>query len=372
MSKYYLGLMSGTSIDAIDAAIVDLGQRTATIIHTHSHPYANEIREEIVALCQTGQNEIERMGQLDMQVGHAFANAARTLLSKANIAAADIIAIGSHGQTIRHLPNANNPFSLQIGNPATIALQTGITTVADFRNADIAAGGQGAPLVPAFHHHVFGSSGVNRVILNIGGIANLTILDAKEQHAVSGFDTGPGNILMDAWTQEYFNLSFDDEGELAHRGTVNSGLLKMLLTDPYFTEPPPKSTGREYFNMNWLTDYLGNLNKPFEPIDILSTLNQLTVSTIIADVNKYAADTTELLVCGGGAKNKTLMNKLASELNNCNVATTEKYGVNPDWVEAAAFAWLAKMALNGHPANVPAVTGAKRSVILGGIYKGSG
>ncbi len=370
MSKYYVGLMSGTSIDAIDAAIVDFAQNTPTIIQTHSHPYATETHQEILALCQAGENEIERMGQLDMQVGLAFANATRTLLSKANIVATDIIAIGSHGQTIRHLPKASNPFSLQIGNPATIALQTGITTVADFRNADIAAGGQGAPLVPAFHDAVFGSSGVNRVILNIGGIANLTILGATEQHQVSGFDTGPGNILMDAWTQEYFNLPFDEGGELAHRGTVISGLLEALLTDPYFTEPPPKSTGREYFNMNWLTDYLENMDNPFAPTDILSTLNQLTIATIIADINKYAAETTELLVCGGGAKNKTLMNKLASELNNCNVATTEKYSLDPDWVEAAAFAWLAKMALDGNPGNVPTVTGAKQRVVLGGIYKG--
>ncbi|NOX43655.1 MAG: anhydro-N-acetylmuramic acid kinase [Gammaproteobacteria bacterium] len=373
MSKYYVGLMSGTSIDAIDAVIVDLSQNslksTPLIIQTHSHPYPHDIHDDILSLCQPGENEIERLGQLDMQVGHVFANATRTLLTKANLAASDIIAIGSHGQTVRHQPNVDNPFSIQIGNPTVIARQTGITTVADFRNADIAAGGQGAPLVPAFHNQLFGSSGINRVVLNIGGIANITTLSANPQHPVTGFDTGPGNILMDAWTQEYFDQAFDDDGELSHRGTANATLLEALLSDPYFTSTPPKSTGREYFNMNWLTDYLEKLNGTFEPIDVLSTLNQLTVTTIATEIKKYAPDTTELLVCGGGVKNKTLMNKLAIELNNCNVVTTEKYNLDPDWVEAVAFAWLAKMALDNAPGNIPTVTGAKHEVILGGIYK---
>ena len=368
MAEYYVGLMSGTSVDAIDAVLVDLADNSSEILQTHSCPFPRDIRKEILCLCEITDNETGRTGILDMQLGHLFANATRTLLSNAGVDPSTIIAIGSHGQTIRHQPEGDHPFSLQIGNPAVIALQTGINTVADFRNADIAAGGQGAPLVPAFHDQAFGSSGINRVILNIGGIANITVLPA-DTHQVTGFDTGPGNTLMDAWMQEYFNESYDDGGQLAHQGTINKELLNSLLQDPYFAQAPPKSTGREYFNLSWLSDYLEKLDSTFEPRDILSTLTELSALTIANAISQYAPATTEVLVCGGGTKNQYLLSRLSGLLSNSNVDTTRKYGLDPDWVEAVAFAWLAKQAIEGKPGNIPSVTGAKHPVVLGGIYK---
>lgn len=368
MSELYIGLMSGTSIDSIDAVLVDLSSHDPRVLNAHSHLIPEDIREQILSLCQAGDNEIERMGQLDMQLGNLFANAVRTLLSHAD-KTVEIKGIGSHGQTIRHCPGADNPFSLQIANPAVIALQTGITTIGDFRNADIAAGGQGAPMVPAFHQHVFGASGINRVIVNIGGIANITTLAADTSIPVTGFDTGPGNILMDSWMRAYFNEAYDEDGQLAHQGTCNKKLLDLLLNDGYFTQAPPKSTGREYFNLDWLSDYLEQLDETFEPANILATLNELTATTIANDIMKYAPDTTEVLICGGGAKNMTLLNNLMKLLGNCEVNTTAKYALDPDWVEAVAFAWLAKQCLSGETGNLPSVTGARHAVILGGIYK---
>jgi len=368
MAEYYVGLMSGTSIDAIDAVLVDLAENSPKILQTYSYPFPQDIHKEILSLCEITDNEIVRTGMLDMQLGHLFANATRTLLSNADVDPSTIIAIGSHGQTIRHQPEGDHPFSLQIGNPAVIALQTGINTVADFRNADIAAGGQGAPLVPAFHDQAFGSSGVNRVILNIGGIANITVLPA-DTHQVTGFDTGPGNTLMDAWMQEYFNQKYDDGGQLAHQGTINKALLNSLLQDPYFAQTPPKSTGREYFNLGWLSDYLEQLDATFEPQNILSTLTELSALTIANAIQQHAPAATEVLVCGGGTKNQYLLSRLSDLLSTCNVDTTQKYGLDPDWVEAVAFAWLAKQAIEGKPGNIPSVTGARQAVILGGIYK---
>ena len=314
------------------------------------------------------------MGRLDKELGVLFADATTTLLASPECKDLNISAIGSHGQTIRHLPKGQHPFSLQIANPAMIAAKTGITTVADFRTADMIAGGQGAPLVPAFHAEIFSSSKVNRVVLNLGGIGNITILPATTCTDTNisrtiGFDTGPGNLLMDSWTQQHFNKAYDDNGQLATQGNINTNLLETLLSDPYFSEKPPKSTGREYFNLDWLNNYLSKLETPLNPLDVLSTLNALTITTVTNDIQTYAAETREVLVCGGGTKNSTVLNGLANTLKSCQVVTTEKYGIHPDWVEAVAFAWLAKRTLAGESGNIPSVTGASKHVILGGIYK---
>ena len=377
MSQHFIGLMSGTSIDSIDAVLVDFSTAAPAIIQTHSHSIPDELRQEILSLCQPGDNEIERMGQLDKQLGELFANAVKILLSQPECKNINVNAIGSHGQTIRHLPKGPHPFSLQIANPAMIAAQTGITTIGDFRTADIIAGGQGAPMVPAFHANIFCADDSNRVILNLGGIGNITILPAGSlsdptQTNITGFDTGPGNLLMDSWTQQHFDKAYDDNGQLAKQGVVNNKLLAILLNDAYFGEKPPKSTGREYFNLDWLNRYLSNFTDTISPLDTLSTLNALTITTVANDILNYAPATTEVLVCGGGTKNSTVLEGLANALTSCQISTTEKYGIHPDWVEAVAFAWLAKRTLAGESGNIPSVTGARQHVILGGIYKAPG
>ena len=319
---------------------------------------------------RTGANEVERMGELDMALGELFAAAANAVIKKSGLAPKDIRAIGSHGQTIRHRPRAAHPFTLQIGNPSVIAERTGITTVADFRARDIAAGGQGAPLVPAFHRHVFHSPQRHRVIVNIGGIANITCLPADAAQPVTGFDTGPGNTLLDQWIRHRQGRSHDDNGQWAAAGRASNELLEQLLADPYFAAPPPKSTGREHFNLEWLQGHLKRLAAPPADADVQATLMQLTAGTIAGAIRRFLPETQEAYVCGGGAHNRALMAALTGNLSGIKVATTEALGLPPDWVEAAAFAWLAHQALQGQPGNVPSVTGAKRAVILGGIYPG--
>ena len=367
----YLGLMSGTSVDGIDAALVSLSDgKPPLLTATHAHPIPATIRDEIQALMRTGANEVERMGELDMALGELFAAAANAVIKKSGLAPKDIRAIGSHGQTIRHRPRAAHPFTLQIGNPSVIAERTGITTVADFRARDIAAGGQGAPLAPAFHRHVFHSPQRHRVIVNIGGIANITCLPADAAQPVTGFDTGPGNTLLDQWIRHRQGRSHDDNGQWAAAGRASNELLEQLLADPYFAAPPPKSTGREHFNIEWLQGHLKRLAAPPADADVQATLMQLTAGTIAGAIRRFLPETQEAYVCGGGAHNRALMAALADNLSGIRVATTEALGLPPDWVEAAAFAWLAYQALQGQPGNVPSVTGAKRAVILGGIYPG--
>jgi anhydro-N-acetylmuramic acid kinase len=291
------------------------------------------------------------------------------VLRKSGLAKKDIRAIGSHGQTLRHRPRAAHPFTLQIGNPSVIAERTGITTVADFRARDMAAGGQGAPMVPAFHHQMFHSAQRNRVIVNIGGIANVTCLPAVAAQPVSGFDTGPGNTLLDQWVHRHHAQARDDAGQWAASGRASRELLELLLSDPYFAAAPPKSTGREHFNMEWLQGHLKKLAVPLAAADVQATLVQLTAHSIARAIRGVLPQTQEAFVCGGGSHNRELMAALAGSLSGIAVATTEALGLSPDWVEAAAFAWLAHQTLEGQPGNVPTVTGAKHAVILGGIYK---
>jgi len=364
MAEYYVGLMSGTSLDGIDAALVDLCGRRPRLLHALTHPFPEDLRQRLAALCLPGEDEIERLGRADRDLGEEFAVALQRLLDASGVAAAEIRAIGSHGQTIRHRPAAG--FSLQIGDPNRIAQRTGITTVADFRRRDMAAGGQGAPLVPAFHAAVFRDATGNRVVLNLGGMANVTLLPADPARPVLGFDTGPGNVLMDLWAQRHLGHPFDADGNWAASGSVDEALLSRFLDDPYFHLPPPKSTGREHFNLDWLAASLAG--SEHSPADVQATLCELTAVSVAGAVRDTLADTDELLVCGGGAHNTYLLARLRARLAPVTVVTSDERGLPADWVEAVAFAWLARETLAGRPGNLPAVTGAGEAVVLGGVY----
>jgi len=362
-NELFIGLMSGTSVDSIDAAAISNDKQSFTVVATHTHPIPQLLKEKILQLCQPGENEINRMGELDTELGALFAQATLTLLDSASIEAKNVIAIGSHGQTIRHAPDHKHPFTLQIGNPAVISEMTGITTIADFRRADMAAGGQGAPLVPAFHHAVFQEDNIKRVIVNIGGMANISILNDPKR--VSGFDTGPGNVLLNEWIKKCKNLEYDKNGEWAEANTCNQQLLGNMLEDKYFLLKPPKSTGREHFNLSWLLDVCQS-TKDSEG-NIQSTLSELTAQSIASAIQEHAPKCEQLVVCGGGVHNLDLMNRLKKSADR-DVINSAALGLDPDFVEASAFGWLAQQTLLKKPANVPSVTGAKHSAILGAIY----
>lgn len=365
MMELYIGLMSGTSADGIDAALVDFSAATPNVIDTHYTPYSTDLREKIFALCRPGENEIERLGELDVLLGKLFAHTVHELLAKQSISADKILAIGSHGHTIRHSPKNTYPYTLQIADPNTIALNSGITTVADFRRKDMAAGGQGAPLVPAFHQYIFSDESRDRIIVNIGGIANITLL-RQHTKTILGFDTGPGNGLLDAWIFKHLGKPHDDHGNWGKQGSRNEKLLQRLLADPYFQLAAPKSTGREYFNLAWLEKHL--LDFDLKAIDVQASLVDLTAESIIRAVRDQLV-TGEMLICGGGVHNEWLMTRLAELAGkDFSVNTTAKYGVDPNWVEAIAFAWLAKRTMERKPGNLASVTGAHQEVILGGIY----
>lgn len=364
----YIGLMSGTSADGIDAALVDLGDVFPRLVATHQHEMPAAIKQEILHLCQPGPDEIQRMGTLDRTLGQLFSMATLGLLAQVGLRNSDIRAIGSHGQTIRHSPptTTNNPaFTLQIGDPNTIAELTGITTVADFRRRDIAAGGHGAPLVPAFHTAVFRHPDIARVIVNIGGMANITWLPPAA--AVLGFDTGPGNVLMDGWVFRHKQQPFDRNGTWAGSGTADGELLRRLLEHPFFQEPAPKSTGREMFHTEWLDHHLQGTT--ITPENVQATLLELTarsVSEAIASLPGSAG--AEIYVCGGGAHNERLLERLSQLCSPSRVASTASIGIDPQWVEAMAFAWLAQQTIAGKAGNIPEVTGAIAPRILGGVY----
>lgn len=353
-------------MDGIDAVLVELGDHSCNTLATHSHDYPPSLRERLqTASRQPEAVGIDEFGRLDHATGHCFKDAALGVLAKSKVSPNSVRAIGSHGQTLRHLPRDAEPFTLQIGDPNIIASGTGITTVADFRRRDVALGGEGAPLAPAFHQWLFTSEATSRVVLNIGGFANVTVLQDKRAGVV-GFDTGPGNSLLDAWHRKHREGPFDTDGAWATTGRVNESLLSACLDDPYFALPPPKSTGFEYFNLEWLSDRLTDSDLP--PADVQATLLALTVATIRQAILEHAAGTSEILVCGGGIHNTALMHELAAAANPIAIRSTEEFGLHPDWVEAAAFAWLAGRTLDGLPGNLPAVTGASGDAVLGGIY----
>jgi anhydro-N-acetylmuramic acid kinase len=359
--ELYIGLMSGTSMDGIDAALVDFSNQQTTLVNTHSHAWPDDIQQALIDARDIPDNELSSLTALDTQTAEIFSEACIQLLSNTSYQARDIVAIGHHGQTIRHRPDIEEAFSLQIGNAQKITELTGIDVVSDFRTADIKAGGQGAPLAPAFHQAVFHSNSTNRVIVNVGGISNITILPKDNSQHVSGFDCGPGNTLMDAWISQHKQQSYDANGEWASSGKTNAKLLANLLMDDYFQLSPPKSTGFEYFNLDWLSRFADN---EIDYADIQSTLCDLTAISIIRDINQYAAETNEIYICGGGAHNTELMQRLQT-LTRCPVTITETLGIHPDWVEAMAFAWLAYQNIHQQTGNLPSVTGAKESVILG-------
>jgi anhydro-N-acetylmuramic acid kinase len=365
----YIGLMSGTSCDGIDAACVEIAEpRGFRLLATHHLAYPGEVRAGVLSLVESGHDEISRAGELDGHLGTLFADAVQAVLQKAGLTARDIRAIGSHGQTVRHAPAARIPYTLQIGNPAIIAERAGVTTVADFRRRDIAAGGEGAPLVPAFHGWLFGGTGAARVVVNIGGIANVTILPARRQEAVRGFDTGPGNVLMDLWTSAHLGRNFDEDGNWAASGQPDMRLLARLLAEPFFSRAPPKSTGRELFRAEWIEQMLQGAWSQLAPADVQATLAELTARSITDAINDHATSASEIFVCGGGARNGYLMKRLAGQLAPRPVDTTKALGLDPQWVEASAFAWLAHQAMDGKPGNLPSVTGARHPAILGAIF----
>lgn len=362
----YIGLISGTSMDGIDAALVECSDAQTRLIATHAEQYPAAVHGRLVEATRIEDPLAADLSRLDAEIGRAFAAAANALLAAAAIRPEAVTAIGSHGQTIRHAPDAALPYTLQIGNPRLISALTGIDVVADFRTPDMQAGGQGAPLVPAFHHAVFAAQ-EPRVVLNIGGIANITILPDRQAGRVSGFDTGPGNTLMDAWARRSLHAPLDRNGDFAAAGTVIDALLDSLLDDPYFNRNPPKSTGPEHFNLEWLL--ARSAVSGLRPQDVQATLCELTATSIAMAIQGHAPGTTRVLVCGGGAYNRRLMQRLAARLDGIAVTTTRDYGIAPDWVEAAAFAWLARQRLTGLPGNLPAVTGAREPVLLGEIFR---
>ena len=405
MNDIYIGLISGTSVDGIDAVVIDFGANSNSQHESKSkpkllaktcYPIEADIKQQIIQLCdeKLRQGEINTMASLDVALGKLFAKAALEVCSQAGLKPQDIKAIGHHGQTIRHCPYGNKSpqgksldgkstqsagFTLQIADANTLAIEAGIPVVADFRRKDIALGGQGAPIVPAFHRAAFRCQSTHRFIVNIGGIANLTYLPpTNTSNQVLGYDTGPGNTLLDKWAMQHIHQPFDDNGQWASTGKVIKPLLTQLLTHPYFDLPTPKSTGREDFNRSWLNHFLDD---NFKSEDVQATLVHLTAQTIATQIkqisksngsvkNEHANNDLagEVYICGGGASNSYLLAQLTAQLPKYKVATTSELGINPDWVEAIAFAWLAKAYIEKIPGNIPSVTGASRETILGGMY----
>jgi len=364
MNDIYIGVLSGTSMDAIDVAAVDFSKHKPTIIDTFSAAIPSAYKTACLKIINSGQCSLIELGELDHWIGDLFANTVLEFLQHTNIPKDKIAAIGSHGQTIWHAPDANRPFTMQIGDPNIIAVKTGLTTIADFRRADIAAGGKGAPLIPAFHQACFSSAAENRCVVNIGGISNISFLS---QGTVHGFDPGPGNCLMDLWTKQHFNLDYDKDGEIARSGKISPELLDLCMADPYFTKPAPKSTGLEYFNQQWLAAKLAKIKANITPADILATLLQITATCISQAILESNCSDARIYLFGGGSKNLTLCTALSKQLDRT-IQTTQALGIEPSWMEAALFAWLAKETYTRSKVDLTSTTGATQPVILGGIY----
>jgi anhydro-N-acetylmuramic acid kinase len=353
--------MSGTSLDGIDTALVEFSNGLVQLKGTHYQAYGQFLKDALLTLHYPANNELHQAQLTSNELARHYAAATAVLLQKSNITPNRVRAIGCHGQTIRHRPE--HGYTLQLGNAALLAELTGIIVISDFRSRDIAAGGQGAPLVPAFHDKVLRRPGIHRVIVNIGGISNLT--DLPPDHPTTGFDCGPGNLLMDAWCMQHLGKPFDDLGTWAATGKVLPALLEQMLNEPFFDLPPPKSSGRDLFNMAWLHDKLQGSERAE---NVQATLLELTCRTIAQAIQQHCVGAKEVYLCGGGAHNQTLYNRLAALLPDSTVQTTNVLGVDSDYLEAIAFAWLAQQTLHGQAANLPAVTGARHSCILGAIY----
>ncbi len=363
MRDLYIGLMSGTSLDGADGVLVDFSGSQLNVIANASESFSNDFRAELLALNSPADNELHRSALAANQLAEVYAKVVSVLLRDSSLAANDIQAIGAHGQTVRHQPSLG--YTTQLINPALLAERTGIDVVADFRSRDVAAGGQGAPLVPAFHQSVFGQGDATTLVLNVGGISNLSVLPASGD--VLGFDCGPGNALMDAWAQQHTGQRFDDAGQWAASGQLIPALLASLLDEPYFSMPPPKSTGRDLFSMAWLAAKL----QPFatqSPVDVQNTLTEFTAKACNTGASSYLNNSKELIVCGGGAFNSYLMQRLQAGLPSLKVVSSDAHGLPPLQVEAAAFAWLARQTTLRLPGNLPTVTGAAGLRVLGAIY----
>jgi anhydro-N-acetylmuramic acid kinase len=375
MRDYFIGLMSGTSLDGADGVLVDFSGDKLRVVEAATEPFTTAFRAELLALNTPTDNELHRAARAGTQLAALYARVVRHLLEQASgqgIAISQIKAIGAHGQTVRHLPQrisedaSGAGYTIQLNNPALLAELTGIDVVADFRSRDLAAGGQGAPLVPAFHQSVFGQPDRCVTVLNLGGIANISVLPANGGD-IQGFDCGPGNALMDAWCQQHTGQPFDAGGAWAASGTLVPALLASLLNEPYFSTPPPKSTGRDLFSLSWLAGKLAPFSAE-RPQDIQKTLAELTASACISCASSYGKDSAELIVCGGGAFNTHLMQRLQAGLPTMQVQSSDGQGLPPLQVEAAAFAWLARQAMRRLPGNLASVTGATGPRVLGAIY----
>lgn len=365
----YLGLISGTSMDAVDCALVEIHQGLPKVVGHDARPLPDELKRKLQRLCSNRDIDLRLLGSTDIEVARLFADTVNDFLDSHGLQAGDIQAIGSHGQTIWHEPpRAANQcgFSLQIGDPNTIAQRTGITTVADFRRRDMAAGGHGAPIVPVLHQALFQSSSVDRIVLNLGGIANITLL-RKDGSVPAGFDTGPASVLMDGWIHQHKGLPYDKDGAWAASANAHPQLLARLLDEPYFRAPAPKSTGRELFNPGWLERSLNSLGTALAPAEVQATLLALSAETVAREV-RLLLDEGEILVCGGGSHNSALLQQLAVRLPRFSISSTTQYGLDADYVEAAAFGWFAYRTLQREVIAFHPFTGAAHSVIAGGIY----
>lgn len=365
--EWHIGLMSGTSMDGIDAVLVGFSATEGITATWHaSHAYPGDLRSQLETLA-ADQGTPSLLGETDARLGSAFAECALSVIENAGLTPESITSIGSHGQTIQHRTQGSYPFTLQIGDPSRIAERTGITTVSDFRRRDVAAGGEGAPLAPAFHKWLFRCAGHTRCLVNLGGIANVTVIPEDDMPA-RGHDTGPANRLMDLWCERHLGHPFDNQGDWAGSGVVNASLLASFLADPYFSREPPKSTGREYFHEHWLEAHFNALIDTPRPVDVQRTLLELTARTVTQAINATGAE--EVFLAGGGAFNPLLCKRIADLLPQSSVDTSDALGLDPQCVEGAAFAWLARQRLNGAAGNVPTVTGAAGPRVLGGIWPG--
>lgn len=364
---YYIGIMSGTSVDGIDAVLVEDTSSELKMCGQYTCEFPSDLKNDILQLLSTFQIHLKKLGEIDARLGISYAHAVNELLKKTGISAKKVIAIGCHGQTVYHNPRGDFPFTMQIGDGNRVAALTGIKTICDFRRMDVAFGGDGAPLAPAFHNGYLYSEKELRVILNLGGIANITILN-KDESKVLGFDTGPANCLMDLWIQKIKNMKYDKNGQWAKSGSVNAELLEELCNEEYFRLSPPKSTGKELFSLAWLERKLTKF-KTLKPDDIQSTLCDFTAKTISIAILKYAPFCQAVYSCGGGSSNTYLQERLGHLLKGMKVSTTDELGVPIQWVEAIAFAWLAKRRTEGKYGNIPSVTGAKAKVKLGAVYE---
>jgi anhydro-N-acetylmuramic acid kinase len=364
LGDLYLGMISGTSADGIDVALVRFDPDPQLLLG-RTYRWDDALRNRLIELGQGGEaTSLDELGELDVQVAQAFAHAAGRLITQSGLDGTQVRAIGSHGQTVRHRPDGTFPFTWQMGDGNVIAERTGIPTVADFRRRDVAAGGHGAPLMPAFHAAMLHVPSEDRAVLNLGGIGNLTLLPASG--AVRGFDTGPANALLDAWCERHTGQAFDAGGAFAASGKIDVKLLDKLLDEPWFTLPPPKSTGREQFHLAWVEAKLGKSKA--KPADVQATLLELSAVTIADALRATQPDTKRVMVCGGGVHNPLLMERLSVRLDGITVESTEVHGLHPDYVEAMGFAWLARETLAGRPGNLPSVSGAKGLRVLGALY----